>query len=99
MRTRLHILSLAILLTTAVSAFAAPTASQPSAPPAARPATSANLLDAILGTGSPAPTNLSLGVAYTGYCSQTCSRCYSLDGCPPDPDTGFRQTCTRVPLC
>jgi hypothetical protein len=41
------------------------------------------------------------GTPYYGYCSQTCSRCFSGDTqpCPPDPDTGFRQTCTRIPLC
>jgi hypothetical protein len=29
---------------------------------------------------------------YPGVCSVTCEECYG--SCPPDPDTGLRQSCT-----
>ena len=31
---------------------------------------------------------------YYGVCSMTCEECYG--SCPPDPDTGFRQSCVTA---
>jgi hypothetical protein len=100
MRRTLQTLSLAVLLTiAAIPVFAAPPSAQPSTPP-----TSAALLDAILGTAipaTPAATNASIVTPFYGYCTATCARCYSGNNppCAPDPDTGLRQGCTRIPAC
>ncbi len=104
MRRKLQTLSLAILLTlAAIPVFAAPPSVQASTPPAAHPpATSAALLDAILGTAvPPVSTNSSIVTPFYGYCTATCARCYSGNNppCAPDPDTGLRQGCTRIPAC
>src|SRR5947199_8684805 len=105
MRGKLQTLSLAILLTlAAVPVFAAAPSAQPSTQPAAQPATSTALLDAILGTAvpaTPASTHSSIVTPFYGYCTATCARCYSGNNppCAPDPDTGLRQGCTRIPAC
>jgi hypothetical protein len=99
MRRKLQTLSLAILLTlAAVPVFAAAPSAQPSA---AQPATSTALLDAILGTAVPATPASSIVTPFFGYCTATCARCYSgnTPPCAPDPDTGLRQGCTRIPAC
>jgi hypothetical protein len=31
-----------------------------------------------------------------GVCSVTCAECYGPYDCPPDPDTGLRQSCTHA---
>ncbi|HEX4962841.1 MAG TPA: hypothetical protein VF173_18540 [Thermoanaerobaculia bacterium] len=86
------------LAVAAVPSFAA----TPTPPPNADP-TAAALLDSIFApaTGVPTPELQAIQPPYNGYCSQTCRRCYSGNPqpCPPDPDTGFNQTCTRIPLC
>jgi hypothetical protein len=100
MRRKLQTLSLAILLTlAAVPVFAA----APSAQPSTQPATSTPLLDAILGSAVPATpaSATSIVTPFYGYCTATCARCYSgnTPPCAPDPDTGLRQGCTRIPAC
>lgn len=104
MRRKLQTLSLAILLTlAAVPVFAAAPSAQPSTPPAAHPATSTALLDAILGSAVPATSASASSIVtpFYGYCTATCARCYSgnTPPCAPDPDTGLRQGCTRIPAC
>jgi hypothetical protein len=95
-------LSLAILFAiTTLPAYAATPGAQPAATPT-QPVAASSLLAAILAPAvTPAPTELSLGSPYLGYCSATCSRCVSSNTtpCPPDPDTGLRQACTRTPVC
>ena len=91
--------TVSLMLTLAVAAIPA-FAATPA--PQAGPATPASLLDAILAPAidSPAPMPRIIN-PYYGYCSQTCRGCYSGDhpSCLPDPDTGFPQTCTRIPSC
>lgn len=95
-------LSPAILFAiTTFPAYAAAPSPRPAATPA-QPVAAASLLESILGPGGvPAPVERILTPPYVGYCSATCSQCFSgnTNPCPPDPDTGFRQVCTRIPAC
>jgi hypothetical protein len=90
---------LAVSLALALAIAAVPTwAATPA--PQADPASTAALLDAIFApaTGVPVPAST---LPFHGYCSQTCHPCWSNDTppCPPDPDTGFSQLCTRIQIC
>ncbi len=96
-------LSLAMLFAiTTLPAYAASPSPQPAATPAQQPVAAAILLESILAPGGvPAPVDLSLTNPYIGYCSATCAQCFSSapTPCPPDPDTGLRQSCTRTRVC
>jgi hypothetical protein len=58
-------------------------------------------------SGSPAELLLlsPLDYPYWGFCSQTCQHCEAYGGgipgnnCPPDPETGWWQACTRTRSC